>query len=195
MKKQILSEEFRRMQKLAGLIKEDQENNIDSLDINNPNIINDINEIKENFKKRFDFTNPIYKGLSEYLEDKSFQLELEAIHDQVIEILFDTYNDDDNEVRDNWEGKYKDEWSTEFEKNMGVFVLDGYSDQYINNLFNNGFKYDPNTDKWEIPDNQKGNFFNTHTANIIEAFDTSDGTFFERMEQNFYNALEDFLQD
>jgi len=80
-------------------------------------------------------------------------------------------------------------------KNIGKYTGMSFAHTYLTNLFNNGFKYNPDTDEWSIPDNQKKNFFNTGTENIIEKFDWSDYTFFDPLLDEFYNELKEFLED
>jgi hypothetical protein len=186
-----MNNEFKRMQELAGITKENEENNT-----TNP-IEFDLGDhewLISHFKDLAE-SNKIYNGLSEYLSSNEFIETLKYRHDVLIEMLHDSYGEE--EVNNNWE-EYEESYWADFEYFFGQELLGGFSDIYMENLLNNGFTYNSDEETWTVPDDQKNNFGGetvVKTDNIVKKFDTSRSVFLDSMASDFMDYYPDDINE
>jgi hypothetical protein len=177
MKKQIISEEFLKMQKLAGLITEGEykEKINEVLDDNTIKMVFD-EKIQDDYKPLIG-TDPIYDGLEKVLNSPEL---LQKVTEWVNNMLED---EDDEEIED-MTGAYTSD-AVDYE------IMKAFAPQLAKNLIKVGFTYDKNDDIWAVPEkySNKTNYKELTSYGIIwdiwnVDYDTSPR-----------EAISDYLQD
>jgi hypothetical protein len=155
MKKQVLSEEFKRMQKLAGLITENQ---INEVEVDKEKLMPIFDEVFNDKIQDYSSlvgTDPIYDGLNNVIKNPSVK---QAIFDWAYLITTED-EDDEEEVIDMFGGYVSD--GVDYE------IMQAFAPQLAKNLIKAGFTYDKDEDIWTIPQ--------PYLDKIDSSFNYSDG--------------------
>jgi hypothetical protein len=139
MKKQILNEEFKRMQKLAGIINENQ---INEVEVDKEKLMPIFDEVFNDKIQDYSSlvgTDPIYDGLNNVIKNPSVK---QAIFDWAYSLTTED-EDDEEEVIDMFGGYVSD--GVDYE------IMRTFAPQLAKNLIKAGFTYDKDEDIWTIP--------------------------------------------
>jgi hypothetical protein len=142
--KQPLNEQFRRMQKLAGIITENQINEVemdkDKVEINKKTLMLQFNDQwKDHSQEYLDLvgTDPIYKGLDTVVNDPKVKQE---IFDWAYNL---TAEDEDEDALKSFGGYVQD--------GIDYEIMQAFAPQLAENLIAAGFTYDKDEDIWTLP--------------------------------------------
>ena len=137
--KKPLNKEFLRMQKLAGIINENQ---INEFEVDKEKLMSIFDEVFNDKIQDYSSlisTDPIYDGLNDVIKNPNVK---QAIFDWAY-LLTTEDEDDEEEVIDIFRGYVSD--GVDYE------VMKTFAPQLVKNLIKAGFTYDKDEDIWTIP--------------------------------------------
>ena len=170
-----MSQEFKRMQKLAGLTEA-------TIIYGNPDYL----KYYEDWKDKVNKNPELYKGLKEAMQSPQFSKGIKDLTDQ----FTNSYREEPDE--DISEEEYVGRWVWEF---YFLKIIAIWGKTFIKNLFDNGFTYNRNNESWTVPDKYSNQWRNENELTgyglIWKVFPIMDTDTRERVGEYF----EEFCQD
>jgi hypothetical protein len=169
-KHNIMNQEFKRMQKLAGL-------NEASIVYGDPSNLKYYNEWKELVDKHPE----LYKGLKEAIQSPQFSKGIKEYQEEFRQWYKDDGDDDVTEE------EYVEMFTWDFYNRVVIAI---WGKTFIKNLLDNGFTYDSDDDSWTAPDKYVTRLQDRHLTNYGIVWE-----FFPDLDTSARESVGEYLEE